>query len=196
MQNDTPQPSDMEIVSQVLKGHINAFETLLLRYQNLVLKIVKKHVPYDAIEETAQETFIRAYQSLSTFKGTGNFKQWVSSIAMKTCYDHLRKKYRSREIPLSSFSIKHQEWLEEALSKDYEHLNHEKGSQQEAKELLDWALAKLSAEDRIVLELIYLEGHTCRETAKLLGWSVANVKVRSFRSRKKLEKVLTEVIGP
>ena len=73
MQNDAPQPSDKEIIRQILEGHINAFETLLLRYQDLVLKIVKKHVPFNAIEETVQETFIRAYQSLSTFKGEGDF---------------------------------------------------------------------------------------------------------------------------
>jgi RNA polymerase sigma-70 factor (ECF subfamily) len=44
----------------------------------------------------------------------------------------------------------------------------------------------------MVLELVYLEGYSLRETADLLGWSIANVKVRSFRSRKKLHKLLTQ----
>jgi RNA polymerase sigma-70 factor (ECF subfamily) len=60
---------------------------------------------------------------------------------------------------------------------------------------LDWALDRLSAEDRMVLELVYLEGLSVKETAELLGWSVANVKVRSHRSRKKVEKLLTGLIS-
>ena len=66
--------------------------------------------------------------------------------------------------------------------------------QKEAAELLDWALANLSAEDRMVVELIYLEGLTGKEAADLLGWSIANVKVRAFRSRKRLKKLLKETM--
>jgi RNA polymerase sigma-70 factor (ECF subfamily) len=63
----------------------------------------------------------------------------------------------------------------------------------EAREILNWALGKLSAGDRMVLELVYLEGLSVQETAELLGWSKANVKVRSFRARMKLEKLLRRV---
>ena len=55
---------------------------------------------------------------------------------------------------------------------------------------MDWALDQLTAKDRMVLELVYLEGLSGKEAAGLLGWSVANVKARSFRSRKKLQKLL------
>ena len=80
------------------------------------------------------------------------------------------------------------------ISEQAEQALYEKGLQDEARELLDWVLGRLSAEDRMVLELVYLEGLTGKEAADLLGWSVANVKVRSFRSRKKLEKILAGVI--
>ncbi len=60
-------------------------------------------------------------------------------------------------------------------------------------EVLEWALGKLSAEDRMVLELVYLEGLSCKEAAKQLGWTLANVKVRSFRSRNKLKKLLLKL---
>ena len=196
MQNDsTPTPSDIEIISQILDGNTNAFESLLIRYQELVLKIVRKHIPQNDLAETAQDVFIRAFQSLSTFKGTGDFKQWLCSIAIKTCYDYWRKAYKSKEIPVSSITEKHQEWLESVIGSDEGPSMDEKGIQDEAKEFLDWALARLSAEDRIVLELVYLEGLTCKETANLLGWSVANVKVRSFRSRKKLKTILSSIMN-
>jgi RNA polymerase sigma-70 factor, ECF subfamily len=193
MQNDALRSSDEEIVRQVLDGNVNAFESVILRHRVLVLTIVKKHVPENAVEETAQEAFVRAYQALPTFKGTGAFSQWLSSIAVRTCYDYWRKAYRSREIPISALTERHSEWLEEVISQMPEEAPDERESQMEAREILNWALEKLSAGDRMVLELVYLEGHSVQEAAKLLGWSKANVKVRSFRARMKLEKLLSKV---
>lgn len=147
-------------------------------------------MPYQEVEETAQNVFVRAYQSLPTYKAKGNFKQWLSAIALRSCYDYWRKAYRSREVPMSSLTERHQDWLEEAMSEQSDQSFHEKSSQQEAIEILDWALGKLSAKDRMVMELVYLEGLSGKEAADLLGWSVANVKIRSLRSRRKLEKLL------
>ena len=194
MGKESLKPTDAEIVSQVLKGSVNAFESLLIRHKDLVLKIAKKHVPYDDVEETTQEVFVRIYQSLPTYKGKGDFKQWVSSISVRTCYDYWRRAYRSREVPMSSLTEKHQGWLEQVISEESEHALEGKASQKEAREVLDWALGKLSAEDRTVLELVYLEGLSVKEAADALGWSVANVKVRSFRSRRKLKKLLEGLI--
>jgi len=158
-----------------------------------VLTIVKKHVPEDVVEETAQEAFVRAYQSLPTFKGTGHLSQWLSSIAVRTCYDYWRKAYRSREIPMSALNEKHAQWLEEVISQMPEEAPDERELQMEAREILNWALEKLSAGDRMVLELVYLEERSVQEAAELLGWSKANVKARSFRARMKLGKLLSKV---
>ncbi len=190
MHNDSGNSDDAQIVGLVLGGDVNAFETLMLKYADLVLRIVKKHVNYAAVEETTHEVFIRAFQSLPGFRSDGNFRQWLSSIAVRTCYDYWRKAYRSREIPMSRISETHREWLEEVLMDRAGQSFEEKGAQEEAREVLEWALERLPAGDRMVLELVYLEGLTSKEAAKLLGWSVANVKVRSFRARKKLQKLL------
>ena len=191
MQDDSLKPSDAEIIGQVIEGNVNAFETLMIRYQDMVLKIVKKRVPIGNLEETAQDVFIRAFQSLPTFKGKGTFSQWVSSIAVKTCYDYWRKTYRSQEVSMSSLTEQHQNWLREAVSNPSEPSLDEKVTQKEGIELLDWALGQISPEDRMVLELVYLEGRSGKEAANILGWSLANVKIRSFRSRRKLEKLLS-----
>jgi RNA polymerase sigma-70 factor (ECF subfamily) len=190
MQNETIKLSDAEIIRQVIDGDVNAFESLLTRYKESVLRIVKKHVPYNEVEDVAQDSFIRVFEALATFKGKGEFKQWLYAITLRTCYDYWRKAYRSKEISMNSLTERHQDWLEEVISERSESELHEKGLQKEAGELLDWALAKLSAEDRMVVELIYLEGLTGKEVADLLGWGLSNVKVRAFRSRKKLEKLL------
>jgi RNA polymerase sigma-70 factor (ECF subfamily) len=150
-------------------------------------------VPEDAVEETAQEALVRAYQALPTFKGTGAFSQWLASIVVRTCYDYWRKAYRSREIPISALTERHSEWLEEVISQRTEEAPDEREPHIEAREILSWALGKLSAGDRMVLELVYLEGRSVQEAAELLGWSKANVKVRSFRARMKLEKLLSKV---
>ena len=62
-----------------------------------------------------------------------------------------------------------------------------------ATEILAWALGKLPAEERMVLELYYLEGYSVREVGKLMGISRANVKVKTFRSRKKLRGIIEDI---
>jgi len=91
---------------------------------------------------------------------------------------------------MSSLTEEHQEWLERVVSNRSGQSFDDKASQREARELLDWALDRLSPGDRMVLELVYLEGLSGREAADLLGWTVANVKVRSLRARRRLHNLL------
>jgi RNA polymerase sigma-70 factor (ECF subfamily) len=193
MDTDSHSSADAEVVDQIVSGDVNAFEGLLQRYEAHVVRMVKKHIPFDKVEEVAQDVFIRVYQSLPNFKRDDSFKQWLSTITIRTCYDFWRKHYRYREIPVSSLSEKHQIWLEEAIATKSSQSFDERYSQKEAREVMDWALDRLSPEDRMVLELVYLEGYSVNEAASLLGWSSVNVKVRSFRARKKLHKLLKEI---
>ena len=195
MQDDTPRTGDADIIRKVVDGDINAFELLVKRHQALVMRIVKKHLPYAEVEDTAQDVFIRAYRSLPAFRGSSDFSHWLSAIAVRTCYDYWRKAYRTREIPLGALTDRHQQWLEKVMSAQSEKESAPEGYRSEAGEVLDWTLTKLQAEDRIVLELVYFDGHSVKESAELLGWSVANVKVRSFRARRKLEKILKSMVS-
>lgn len=194
MAHESATPSDAEIITRVIEADVNAFEILLKRYQTHVLNIVKRHVPPGQVEETAQEVCIRAYQGLSGIRDKNRFKQWVSAIAAKTCYDFWRKQYRSREIPMAELTQDHRQWVDGVLAEQADRLNQENRRRKESAELLDWALGKLSAAERMVFELVYLEGLSGKEAADLLGWSVANVKVRSFRCRKKMKKALSELM--
>ena len=194
MPDDAPNQEDFEIVRQVIDGDVNAFESLLVKYKDPVFNMVSKHIPHSQVEEVAHDVFVRAYQSLPSFKYKSSFKQWLFAIAKRTCYDFWRREYRSRELPISSLTENDQSWLEQALADQSSQASYEENAQKEARELLDWALNRLSAEDRMVLELVYLDGCSVKEAADLLGWSIANVKIRSFRSRKKLRKLLTGMI--
>ena len=185
-------PADAEIVRRITDGDVNAYEHLVKKYKRYVFKIVNKHIPYEQVEETAQDVFVRAYQSLPNFKKKSSFKQWLAKITVRTCYDFWRKAYRNRELPMSSLTENQKDWLEKVIADQASQSFYEEGAQKEAAEVLNYALDRMSAEDRMVLELIYLEGLSGKEAAALLGWSVANVKIRSFRARKKLHKLLTE----
>ena len=194
MEQDGHGSSDAVYISRVLNGDVNAFAFLLKKYKMYVLKIVNRHVPYEDAEEVAHDAFIRIYESLAKLSKAEGFRQWMAAITTRTCYDYWRSAYRSKEVPVSSLGEEHQKWLERTLSNVPEGSLEEAGAEIEARDLLNWALGKLTPEDRMVLELVYMEGLSVRETADLLGWSTANVKIRSFRSRAKLHKLLKGLV--
>lgn len=183
--------SDGEVVGDVLNGNADAFEIILERYGDHILKILKRHLPPDQIEDVAQEVFIRIYKSLNAWRRGERFKAWMSAIAVRTCYDFWRRQYRSRETNLSALSPEQENWLTRTLSDDAAETFESRAERQEAKAVLDYALNRLSPEDRMVIDLVYLEELPVKEAARLLGWSVSNVKIRSFRARKKLLRLLT-----
>lgn len=181
---------DAEIIRRVTAGEVDLFETLVNRYRVHVARIVSRHVPRDRVDELCQDTFIRAYRSLGTVKKGVRFKSWISSIATRSCYDHWRRVYRNREILESEMTPECEERVAEAFSTASQEKYREERTRNEARELLQALLNTLSPEDRMVLELVHLEGLSGREAAELLGWSVANVKIRAFRARSKLKKAL------
>jgi RNA polymerase sigma-70 factor (ECF subfamily) len=185
-----PYPEDQAVVARVLDGDVNAFEKLFDKYRSHVTAIVQRHVPRDRVAENVQDAFVRAFQSLGGWKADAAFRNWLATIAVRTCYDFWRRRYRQREIPMSRLSTAHRDWLENSLSgqsrEDWETL----GRQSEAREILAWALDRLGPEDRMVLELVYLEGRRVQEAARMLGWSTANVKVRAHRARKRIRRWL------
>lgn len=184
------EPDDADVVQRVIDGEVNAFESLVERHGNFASAIVRRHVPYDDVEDTLQNLFLRVYKSLPTFRNRSSFRQWLSAIAVRTCHDFWRERYKSQELTVSSLTAEHETWLDTVLADAGDRSFQEEGLQREAEEVLDIALGSLSAGDRMVVELVYLEGHSLKEAAALMGWTVANVKVRLFRSRKRLHALL------
>ena len=184
---------DRTIIETVLGGDVNAFEELIRKYERTVFAIASRHVPSDRVGETAHEAFVRAYRSLPNYGFEKPFDHWLSRLAVRTCYDFWRKQKRSREIPAEAFFGEHAEWVQDVLSEEAEKKFRAEMRAREAKELLEWALSRVSAENRMALTLIYLEGYTVKEAAEMLGWSVVNTKVRSHRARLALRRILEEL---
>lgn len=188
---------DAEIIRRVVAGEVDLFEELLLRYQQHVGRIVAGHVPREMVEEVAHDVFVRAYTSLPTYSFRTPFSHWLSTIAVRSCYDVWRSISARKEVLLSGPSDaveEQQEWTEHLLAAESRDRFDTMVRQRDAGNLLQQALAQLSPENRMVVDLVHLEGHSVREAAELLGWTVVNVKVRAHRSRQQLRKILDTLL--
>lgn len=181
--------SDELVVARVLAGDTQAFELLVLRHQDAVARIVGGKVPGQEVAEVAHTVFIRAFQSLPGYSPVAPFRRWLATLAVRACYDYWREQYRSRETPLAALSEAQRAWL---LGRGTE---REAGRGVEDWDLLEWALNHLKPADRMALVLVHVEGRGVAEAGALLGWSTANVKVRCFRARAKLRRLIGEELA-
>ena len=167
---------DERLIQSTLAGDDEAFAELVRRYKRKVFGIATRLARNDhELDDICQEIFVKAYQKLKSFRGEAPFEHWVSRIAVHACYDFLRATRRDREnVPLDGIEIGVPDNVGAAR----------------ASEVLQWAMAKLSADERLVITLLELEERSVRETAALTGWSESNVKVRAFRARQALKKIL------
>jgi RNA polymerase sigma-70 factor (ECF subfamily) len=189
------EPRDSEIIRRVSGGDVNAFETLVHRYAPLVLGIVRRHVPGNKTEDVVQDTFVEAFRSLGSFSHKSPFSHWLSKIAVRCCYDFWRGYRGSSEIAVSSLSGNVENWLDHVQAARSREAFEREAAKTEAAEVLTYALAQLSPEDRVVLTLVHLDGRPIKEAAALLGWSAIAVKVRAHRSRKKLRNIISDLLG-
>jgi len=182
--------TDFEVIDKVLGGDVDAFEILVNRWQNQIFQIASRHVPPQDVEDLAHEVFMDAYKSLGKFKRKSPFEHWLKSIALRKARDYWRRIYRSGDKPVSCLNENHSEWADRIFTAESIEAFKRETEQREARDLLEWALFSLSPDDRMALALIHFEGCSIKETAQLMGWSVASAKVRSHRSKAKLKKRL------
>jgi RNA polymerase sigma-70 factor, ECF subfamily len=180
---------DADLLRRIRRGEIDRFADLIGRYQDRVTRIVGRRVPTDRVDEIAHDVFVRAYVGLARFSESVPFDHWLAGIAVRTCYDFWQARKRE-ELPVSSLTAEHQQWMDHVLAARSDDQFREQARRREAAEVLEWALAQLSPENRAVLTLVHLDGHSVREAAQLLGWSQINVKVRAHRARQALRKIL------
>lgn len=188
---------DRELVERVRNGETRAFETLVRRHQELVGRIVAGRVPPASVPDVAQDCFVRAFESLATYQARSPFSHWLARIAVRACQDHWRASYRRPETPFSGLSESCQTWIENSSAQSgavWTNGSNGAGEADDARELLGWAMERLSEQDRVVLTLTLLEGYTASEAAALIGSNALVVKARAFRARNRLRKLLTQAL--
>ena len=176
---------EAQIVRRVLQGDVNAFEKLVTEYEKAVYAIALRMTgnAEDAADMT-QETFIKAYNSLQSFRGDSKFSVWLYRIASNVCLDFLRS--RSRK-PTASLSVEDDEGEETELdiadeSQSPEQLL-ERGLTRDA---VRRGLEALPPDYRQILLLREIQGLSYEEIADTLSIEVGTVKSRIFRARKRL----------
>jgi len=187
----TTEPSDVELVRSVRAGDESAFEELFLRHRRRVSLIASRFFRQrEQIEEVVQESFTKAYFALDDFSNQqeSSFAAWLARIAFNSCYDELRRLKRRPESLLSNVSDEEAEWLKEQV-RDVG-AGHDIEVATIARDLAGKLLARLSAEDRMVLVMLDVEGLSVAEIAKSINWSTSKVKVRAHRARASLRRVL------
>lgn len=188
------EPSDADLVANVGKGDAASFESLFERHRKRVAAIAGRFFQQPPqIEEIVQETFIKAYFGLSNFSQikVDSFAHWLARITFNNCYDELRRQNRSQERTLSDFDEAERRELRElvggveAKTPETTAIN---------RDLAHKLLRRLSADDRLVLVLLDVEGLSVAEIARLMDWSSAKVKVRAFRARVDLRRLLKKFL--
>lgn len=174
---------DEQLVAATLRGDDQAFAELARRHKGRVFAVASRFAANSAeLDDICQEVFVQAYFKLRQYRRDSPFEHWLLRITTHKCYDFLRKRRRSG----GAISV------EVMLESGHEPSAPEPPAPAPAVEILHAALAQLSPKERLVITLLELEERSVREIAGLTGWSEANVKVRAFRARAALRKLMEQ----
>jgi RNA polymerase sigma-70 factor (ECF subfamily) len=184
------EQTDAELIAEVLRGDAASFEPLIQKYSPRVFATARRYARRESeVEDIVQEVWLKAFQKLKGFRGEAPFEHWLMRLAVRTCYDFLRAHQRNRESSFSDLSQPESEWLDHFINEGDQ--TNEKT--EAARQLIERILAELSPAARLVITMLEIEDRPVKEIAKLTGWSATLVKVRGFRARAEMRKILARI---
>jgi len=186
--------SDALIIELVLAGDEAAFERLFDKYKRLVAHVAGHYFQRpEQIDEIIQVCFAKAFFELKNFRGAHDLSlaSWLGKITANACLDMLRSQRLKPENFLSELSDAEKTDL--LTSKPYQQENNAEDGIVN-RDLAQKLLSHLKADDRSVMQMLYLEGMSVAETARLMGWSVSKTKVRAWRARCVLRSILRKFL--
>jgi RNA polymerase sigma-70 factor (ECF subfamily) len=170
----------------VRRGDEDAARALLNHLYPLVLSIVRGHLPRRTSEDDLTQTiFVKVFSKLEQFSGAVPLEHWVSRIAVNTCLNALQAEKIRPELRWADLT-EEEEHVIQTLDTTSEDL--EPGQRLSARDLTDKLLDCLKPQDRLLVNLLHVEGRSVEEVRQLTGWNVSMVKVRAFRARKRMRK--------
>jgi len=176
--------SDQIYIDKVLQGDTNAFAYLIDKYKNMAYTIAIKIVKNaEDAEEVAQDSFLKAYQKLETFKGNSKFSTWLYTIIYRNSISKIRKN-KVVTTDIDSFVIDNH-------TTDFDSPQIEAIKNSEQKKYIAAAIDNLPETDALLITLFYLNESSVEEIEKITGLTKTNVKVKIFRARKKLYNELS-----
>ena len=171
------------LLKQASKGNAQAFEALILPHQSRIYGVCLRMMgnPDDAMD-AVQETMIRTYMKLSTFKHEAQFSTWLYRIATNICLDMLRRRKRHDTVSMDALED-NGAWLPDAK----ENRPEESALRRDGKASVEAALMQLSPRHRLMLVLREVQGFSYEDIAKVTHTSLGTVKSRIFRARREMQ---------
>ncbi len=177
-----------ELVAAALQQDEAAARELVQRLYPLVAKLVRAHRPARTAEEDlCQMIFIRVLQKLSQFSGTVPLEHWVSRIAVNTCLNQIQAEKARPELREADLSEE-----QAAVIRNLATTAGELAPDQSfaSRQLVEHLMNALQPAERVVIDLLYLQQQSVAEIRGVTGWSAALVKIRAFRARQKMKRLL------
>ena len=175
------QLNDISLVAQVVVfRNTKAFDQLVKKYQSPVRRFFLNLTCGDneLSDDLAQDTFIKAYTNLASFKNLSNFSTWLYRIAYNTAISHTRRR-RPRTVEINDRQYELPDDQEEILFRETQ------------MEYLEQALQRLAPDEKALVELFYLQKIPVHELAAVTGHTEGSIKVKLFRIRKKLAALIS-----
>jgi len=189
MQHDNFDEEDS--LHRIEQGDEVAARELLRQFHPFVLKLVRAHLPRRISEEDlVQMIFIKVFHKLNQYTGRMPLEHWISRIAVNTCLNALKAEKIRPEWRLGDFSEEIAAGIEKLAATEVDTATTDDFDL--AKKLVTELIAQLSPEDRLVITLLHLQEKSVEEIHALTGWSRSATKVRAFRARAKMKKMLNE----
>jgi len=178
---------DNHYIERVINGDIPAYASLVEKHKNLVFSIAMKILNNrEDAEEIAQDTFLKAYNSLKSFEKKSKFSTWLYRIAYNGAVSKKRKK-KLDVVEIDDHIMFN--YSTDEISNNVNQLNETVQTQ-----LIEKALSKLPEEDNLLITLFYKSEHSIEDISYITGLSQSNVKVKLHRIRKKLYEEIRETI--
>jgi RNA polymerase sigma-70 factor, ECF subfamily len=187
------QLTDRQLVNEVLAGSDDAFEQIFDRYKRPIAHVAARYFRRpEQIEEIIQISFAKAFTELTNFRGQheASLGSWLSRIAANACLDTIRSQKRKPESLDCDLTANETETLLD-LASCREQNAEERLSVRDLSEKL---LRNLPEDDRALLQMLYVDEMSIADIAALLGWSRSKVKIRAWRARNWLRKILKHYV--
>lgn len=181
--------SDQQLVELVLAGDGSAFEQIFDRHKRMVAVVAGRYFRSpEQIEEIIQISFVKAFMELAKFRGVHDLSlaSWLARITANASFDVLRNNRRRPEDLCCDLTEGEAETLVEFAAGDVRAAENELLDRDLAEKLL----ARVGEEDRALLQMLYAEEMSVAEIAEVTGWSQSKVKIKAWRARNAMRRVL------
>jgi RNA polymerase sigma-70 factor (ECF subfamily) len=181
---------EKDLIKAAQRGDLNAFNALILRYQNMLFGIALRMLgDEDTASDAVQEALISAFSKFRTFRG-GSLRSWLARVTVNACYDEMRRKRRQREVPLEQFNMEGEEVEDLSWMIDPAARPEEQYESSEMDSAIQQSLNQLTPAYREALVLVDIEGLSYEEASLAARVPVGTVKSRLARARLQVRATL------